>query len=72
MNKCPFCYAENSVGSLGTPANDEFMLISYDKSGNFSIPPKGIIVNALGCTKCGHIILGNPNLVNQQLYKGNK
>lgn len=53
MNTCPYCGAINSVAPIRTPDGDKFTLVASPANGNFTIPPKGIDVQAFGCTKCG-------------------
>ncbi|MDY6228361.1 MAG: hypothetical protein SPH93_12000 [Clostridium sp.] len=69
MNTCPYCGAINSVAPIRTPDGDKFTLVASPANGNFTIPPKGIDVQAFGCTKCGGIILGNQELIGKNFTK---
>lgn len=64
---CSNCGAINSVVPIGTQDSDNFMLIAVPSNGNFNLPPNGLVVKALGCTKCGYVHLGSKELVSQKI-----
>lgn len=69
MNTCPYCGAINSMATIRTPDGDKFTLVANPANGNFTLPPKGIDVTAVGCNKCGGIILGNQELIGQNINR---
>ena len=69
MNTCPNCHAINSIAPIKTPDGDQFILVAKKSDGSFSLPPNGIIVNALGCNKCGVVTLGTPELIGKTIER---
>lgn len=69
MPRCIFCGAIDTIAPITTPDGDEYILMSKSSDGNFSLPPNGIVIKAMGCTKCGSISLGSPALIGMPLSK---
>lgn len=68
--RCPMCGCVGKVASVPLPPGcTSLLLVGYNPSGSFSIPPNGIVVDAKGCANCGSIFLGSPALVGAEIVK---